>query len=139
HLHEMACPKRATVQVAFLCRAVYRLASRSALSVPPARRKRFEYGIELLDSCFFSTNHQTVASLYSPDAAARAHVHVMTTFRSQRLCSPDVIFVVRVATINESITAFHPPCQLKNSLFCGFAGRHHHPGRARFGKAAYQL
>src|SRR5688572_10513620 len=83
HLDKVAGTIRSAVQVALLGRAGPAVAAGSAGGGWEARRQRSEEGLQTLHHRWLPTNHQAIASLGTPNAAARAHVHVMQPARPQ--------------------------------------------------------
>src|SRR5262249_10764488 len=101
HLHEMTAAIRAAVQVTELRRATSLLASGRALTLAGAGRQGPEDRIEMLDHVRLAPDHHAVPALQSPDAAAGSDIHVMDSFGAKLLGSPDVVYVIRVAAVDE--------------------------------------
>ena len=60
-------------------------------------------GIEALHDLVLAADHQAVAALEAPDAAARAHVDVVEALRREALGARDVVLVVRVAAVDDGV------------------------------------
>src|SRR5689334_8779712 len=90
------------VQITLFGGAVQHFAPGRARQVAPTWRKCREDWIEMLDHTFFPANHHAVASLQSPYAAARSHVHIMDALRRQFPGPPDVIHVIGISAVNEN-------------------------------------
>src|SRR5438128_2730407 len=106
HFDEMPSSRRAAMDVTLFRSSSQLLAPWSAWNVTATRSERFEYGIELLDSLFGTTNHHAVAAIDSPDSAARAHVDVVNSPRLQLLGAANVVLEIRVAAVNEDVASF---------------------------------
>src|ERR1700680_3518241 len=97
---------RATVNVTMLgCPAQF-LPAGSSRNVAQARRQSFEDGIQTIERLFRAADHHAVAAFQTPDAAAGANVNVMDSSLFQFLRPPDVIFVIRVAAVNDDVACF---------------------------------
>ena len=59
--------------------------------------------IELLDDGRLPANHHAVPTLETPDASARPDVHVVEALRREFLRAPDVVDVVRIATVDQDV------------------------------------
>ena len=57
----------------------------------------------MLDDRRLTANHHAVATLETPDASARPHVHVVDALRGQLLRATDVVDVVRIAAVDQDV------------------------------------
>ena len=87
------------MQVALLGRAVS-VAARRCAAPRRARRQRREDRLEPRDRRVVAADHQAVAALEAPDAAADADIDVVDAARRKRLRAADVVDVVRVAAVD---------------------------------------
>jgi hypothetical protein len=92
------------MQVALLRSARCLVASRSTRYVTDAGRKCREDRIEVLYDIVLAANHHAIASLQTPHAAARAHVHIVDSLWHKFLRAPDVVHVIRIAPIDEDVS-----------------------------------
>src|SRR5690242_15201776 len=70
HLHEVASTVWSAVKVALLGSSPYFFSSRSASCCIDPRSQSREDRIEMFDNLVFTTNHEAIAAIQSPDAAA---------------------------------------------------------------------
>ena len=127
HLHEVAGAARAAMQVAALGGAAGRLASRRARRRLDARGESGEDRARAGERRpRLAADHQAVAPLQAPDAAARADVHVVDALRLQLGRAPDVVVVVGVAAVDHHVVAREERNQgAERRIDDG--RRHHHP------------
>jgi len=59
--------------------------------------------------------------------------------RLERAGAADVIFVVRIAAVDDRVAGLQAGRQLADHLFRGLAGRHHEPDGARQRQRAYEV
>src|SRR5438046_76053 len=85
HLDEVAGARGTAVEVAVLGGAADLLASRRPRDAPHAGRERPEDRVEALDDRPLATDHEAVAALEPPDAAARADVDVVNLLLAKHL------------------------------------------------------
>ena len=83
-----------------------------------------QYGIAL------TSDHQTITALDPPHAAARPHVDIANTLGLQFFGSPDIINIVRVASINDDVSLQHLAGKVMHSGLYRHCG-HHQPDSAR--------
>jgi hypothetical protein len=121
----MPGPVRAAVQEALLGGAARRQARRR-LGGALAGGDRQEDRVEALDRRVLAADHQAVAAVQAPDAAAGADVHVVQAVLFQRLRPGDVVQVVRVAAVDHHIVGLQQRDQLVQGLLHD-PGRHHDP------------
>ncbi len=138
HLDEMPGAVGTAVQVALLGSAVGRFPSRRAWNVADAGRQPLEDWIEPVDHVRFAADHHAVAAFQTPHAAARADIHVVNSLRSQFLCSPHIIDIVRIAPVDESIAGLEVSCQVGDG-FVHACRRDHQPDRARPFQLAHEI
>src|ERR1700694_5173436 len=79
------------------------VASRSARDVAASRRQCFEDRVEALHSFFRAANHHAIAAFQSPDAAAGADVDVVYALGGAEFGAANVIFEIRVATVDDGV------------------------------------
>ncbi len=127
----MAGAGGATVQVAFLGRALLPVAPRRALDITTSGRQRHEKRIETLHRLSRAADHQAVAALEAPDAAAGTHVHVMDPLLRQLARPPQVVLEVRVAAVDDDVARLEPLGQRHHRLVGRIARRYHDPGGPR--------
>src|SRR5579859_4948791 len=103
HLHEVAGAGRSAIKIALFGCAAEFFPARSAWNITHARSEGFEDGIKALHGFFWAAKHHAVSALQPPDAAAGADVDVMNAAVFQLLRPAHVIFIVRVATIDNDV------------------------------------
>src|SRR5208282_500842 len=94
HFHEMARSRRAAMEIPFLGRPPYLLASRRARDVTASGRQGLENGIKPPHGFQRAADHKAVTPVNPPDASARAHVQIMNAFSRELLRSPHVVFII---------------------------------------------
>src|SRR5580700_5563076 len=97
--------------------------ARGARNVAYARSQRLENRIEPLHRLFWSANHHAVTALQTPDPAAGAHVQIVNAFALELPRTPDVVFEIRIAAVDDGIPGLHGLRQLLHSLLGGTARR----------------
>jgi hypothetical protein len=92
-------------QCRYPCSAVPPSLSRPGVRGMVARAggERLEDRVEALHDLGLAADHQAVAALEPPDAAARAHVDVVDVLRLEPLRARDVVVVVRVAAVDDGV------------------------------------
>src|SRR5688572_12957393 len=126
----MACSAGPAMQVTHLSGATDVFASGCARNLPNARSKRQENRIKSPDRFGLSSNHHTIATLETPDAAARADINVMYLPGSQFPCAPNVVDVIGIAAIDKSVSGFHGGLNFADHVI-HHRGWNHEPNRAR--------
>src|SRR5271157_1599928 len=58
----------------------------------------------MLHDSFLTANHQAVAALETPNAAARSNIYVVNAFRFKFRSAPDIIMVVGIAAVDDNVT-----------------------------------
>src|SRR6266481_9643120 len=104
HLDEMTGPVGTTMQITLLGGAAEFLATGRARDVAAARRQGGENGIKTLHHIGLAADHHAVTAFKTPDAAACPDINVVNTTRREFLRAPDVVYVIRVSSINDGIT-----------------------------------
>src|SRR4029079_4925312 len=89
--------------VAEVRRALPRLAPGRRRDLALPRRQGAEDRIEALEHRWFACEHQAVAALAAPDAAAGAHVDEMDAVLGEVAGAGNVVVVVRVAAVDDGI------------------------------------
>ena len=79
-----------------------------------------------------------VAALQAQHAATGSHIDKVDLRLRQRIGTPDVIVVMRIAAINDDVTGTEQRRKLCDDAIDG-TGRHHQPERARRGQALDQI
>src|SRR5437667_6097020 len=77
HLDEVASAIGSTAEVALLGSSPHLLPSRCTWCCMNARSQSRKDRVEMLNYIFLTANHQTIATLESPDASTRANVNIM--------------------------------------------------------------
>src|SRR6185312_6648153 len=99
HLHEVAGAHRAAMQPAILRGALLAFAAGSWWNAAAAGRQRLPDGRQPLDRLGLAADHQAVAAVEAPHAAAGAGVDVEDAFLRQRAGAPHVVLVVGIAAV----------------------------------------
>src|SRR5206468_10011852 len=97
HLHEVAGTGGPAVQPALLLGCRVALASRSAHGGIDTRGERLEHRHQAPDGLVVAADHQAVAALAAPHAAADSDVHVVDALSAELTRAAEVVDVVRVA------------------------------------------
>ena len=87
--------------------------------------------LERLHGLAVAADHQAVADLEAPDAAARAGVDVADLLRSELDVAALVVVEVRVAAVDDRVARLEVLEQLCDLGLGRIAGRHHDPDRPR--------
>ncbi len=85
-----------------------------------------------------AADHQAVAALEAPDAAAGAHVDVVDALGGEFFGAADVVDVVGVAAVDEDVAGFEMRDDLGDGVVDGCGGDHE-PDGAGFGEFAEQV
>src|SRR5262249_56717279 len=105
---------------------------------PAPGSERFEEGIEMIDDLTFPADHLTVTTFESPHASARADIDVIEAPAFQLFCSPNVVYVVGVAAIDDDVARFHVSGEFLDGAV-NDGRRNHQPGRSRRSKFAHKI
>src|SRR5476649_272684 len=130
HLNEMAGAGRPAMEITVLDRATYLFPSRCTRDIAAPRSERLEDWVEVQYGIALASNHQTITALDPPHATARPHIDVANTFGPQFFGSPDIINIVRVASINDGVSLLHLAGKVMHSDLYRHRG-HHQPDSAR--------
>ena len=113
HLHVVAGAGRTHVRVAIL------------------RRQRGEDRLAVLHRRVAAADHQAVAVLQSPDAAARAAVDELDLRLGELAAAADRVVEVGIAAVDDDVAGGQHGSQRGDRLVDRIAGRHHDPDDAR--------
>ena len=100
--------------------------------------ERLEDRVEPLHRRVLAADHQAVAALQPPDAAARADIDVVDALRLQFGGAADVVVVVGVAAVDDDVVFIEQRQQLLEGLI-DRRGGHHQPDGARRGEFADEV
>src|SRR4051812_313819 len=131
HLHEVPGADRAAVQPAVLGGALLAFAAGRRWNAAAAGRQLLPEGRQPPDRLYVAADHQTVAAVEAPHAAAGAGVDVEDAIFRQCAGAPHVVLVVGVAAVDDDVSPFHPLAQRLHHAFRRIARGHHHPSRPR--------
>ena len=126
------------MQVTTLLRAQVAFAARGAVDGARTWGDRLQHRLDDLERGIVAADHQAVPALESENPAAGADVDVMDALLAERFGPPDVITVIRVATVDDDVALVEQPGQLLNGL-PGQPRRDHHPGHPRLGELPDEL
>ncbi len=99
----MAGAGRAAVEVSLFGRVRIALAARGALCRGEAGGKRLEDRIESGHSIVGAADHQAVATVQAPHAAAGAAVEVLDAELLEFVGAPDVVAIIGVAAVHHHV------------------------------------
>ena len=105
-------------------------AARRACDIAASRRKRLEDRIQVADGLSLAANHHAETTLETPHAAAGSNIEVMNTSRLEFFGAPDVVDVVRIASIHDDVALLHL-CAEAVECFVDRRRGHHQPCRPR--------
>ena len=83
----------------------------------------------MLDDILFAADHKTVPALGTPDSATRPDVDIVNTFALEFIGPPDVVNVMGVAPVDDSVALLHVSSNVVQRLI-DRRGRHHQPDNA---------
>ena len=109
-------------------------ARRTDVRIAVWRSQRLENGFAVAERRGRRTDHETVADRQAPDAAARAGVHELETLCLERLRPAHRVAEIRVATVDDDVSAGEMGHELLDRALHGWTGRHHHPGHTPTGE-----
>src|SRR5260221_117391 len=124
------------MDVTFFGRAAQFFATWSSRNATPAWRQRFKDWIKMIERLFRPSVNHALAAIQTPCPAAGTNVDVMYAAFFQLQRAPHVIFVIRVAAVNNDVTRFKSLRQSCDGLLGWIAGRDHDPrgaGLSQFG------
>ena len=64
----------------------------------------FKNGLQILNRCSRAADHQAVAALQTPNAAAGTYIDILNSLGRQFRAAPDVIDVVGIAAVDQDVT-----------------------------------
>jgi len=91
------------VKIALFGRTADLFPAGGARNIADSRRESGKNRIQPLDDLDFAANHHAITSLQTPDSSAGSHIDVVNLARSEFICPPDVIDVIRVPAVNEYV------------------------------------
>src|SRR5579885_2660525 len=100
HLYEMPRSRRPGVQITVLGCASDFLAPGCARNVAHPRSQSLENRFKTLKNLLTGANHQAVAALQSPHAAARPRIHIVNSPLGKLCGTPDVVFIEAVSPVD---------------------------------------
>src|SRR5664279_2908287 len=130
HLDEMAGSGRPAMEITLLDRATNLFPSRCTRDIADSRSKRLKDWIEVQYGIALTSDHQTITALDPPHAATRPHIDIANAFGLQFFGPPDIINIVRVASINDDISLLHLGGKVLHGDLYRRRG-HHQPDSAR--------
>src|SRR5581483_11019893 len=104
------------MQIAALGGAADLFTSGRARDIADTRSQGRENWIEVLDCLRLAANHQAVTALAAPDAAARAHVHVMNSFRRELLGAANIVDVIGIAAVDQNVAGIEVRQEIRDGL-----------------------
>ena len=99
--------------------------------VAVGRRERFEDRFVAPENFQVAADHQAVAELEAPDAAAGAGIDEMQLLRGEHGGAADVVVKVGIAAVDDRVAGLEQLRQLVDRAFGRIARGHHHPYAAR--------
>ncbi len=93
----------------------------------------------MVDDLFVAADHQTIAAVEAPHAAAGAGIDVVNALLLKRACAAHVVLVEAVAAVDDDVAGLQHAAQLPDRLLGRFAGRQHQPDGARRGELFHQI
>src|SRR5205814_7566423 len=91
------------VEIALVRRPCSRRALRRRRRGFLPRGERLEDRLEPLEGALGTADHEAVAALHSPDAAARPDVEIVKAAAGQRVAAADVVLEIAVAAVDENV------------------------------------
>src|ERR1700733_7634023 len=131
HLDEMPGTVRSGMDIAMLGARIAAVAARRALRIAEPRRQRLEDRIETIDDGFVAADHQAIAALETPHAAARADVDAVDVALFQHLGAADVVLPKRVAAVEHDVAWIEQLAELPDRVLRDLTRGQHDPDRAR--------
>ena len=117
------------MQIAVLRRASELLPARRARKVAAFGGNRFENRVEVLHGFLFAADHQAVAAVQAPNAAACPAVDVMDALRLEFARAPAVIAEVRIPAVDDDVVFLQMRHECLDDLV-RHSGRNHDPRSA---------
>src|SRR5579872_3700065 len=103
HLDEMTRSAGAAMHVAALRPRVAAIATGGARNVAGTGSERGEDRVETLDRRLVAADHEAIAALQPPDAAAGADIDVMDASFLQRFGAADIVLVEAIAAVDDDV------------------------------------
>src|SRR5207249_10348308 len=97
----MSCAGWATIEIAKLCGTFHSLSAWCFRNLARAWRKGGEDWVESLRGRLIAADHHAIAALQTPNPATRSRIQIMDSARLKHLAPTHVIFVKRIAAIND--------------------------------------
>src|SRR5258708_39694469 len=104
HLDEMTGATWAAVQVALFGGTPDLVPADGARNIAYSRSEGGENWIEPLDDLGLTPNHHAVTSLQTPNSSAGSDIDVVDLLGSELPCTPEIIDVIRIPTVNEDVS-----------------------------------
>ncbi len=95
-----------------------------------ARRKRRQHRLDPCEVRLLATCHQAVAALEPEHPTARAHIHIVNARRLQLAGTPNVIVIMRVATVDDDVARLQQRLEVGDHRL-DHRRRHHQPDDPR--------
>src|ERR1700688_2158234 len=131
HLDEVPGAGGTAMQVSKGGGALLALAARRGRDRSLARRQRLPDRVEALDRVARAADHQAVAAVDAPDAAAGAGVEIVDALARQLACAAHVVLVIRVAAVDHRVAGLEMTGKRADRPLGDLAGGEHQPDRAR--------
>ena len=87
----------------------------------------------------WTADHQAVAALRAPDAAARADIEIVDATGRERRRAADVVFEMAVAAVDDGVALLQLFGKARDGLLGRIAGWHHQPDGARRREPRHQV
>ena len=139
HLDEMPGAVRPGMEIALAGTRVAAFAVRASARSPLPRRERAENRVEPFDHLLLAADHQAIAALQPPDAAAGADVEIVDAALPQRGGAADVVLPERVAPVDDGVAGREQAFELRDRGLGHGARRQHQPDDPRRGQALHQV
>src|SRR5262245_54460461 len=81
-----------------------------------------------MDHIGVAPDHHAVASFEPPYAPTCANIHIMDSLRSEFLCPPNIVYVIRVSSVDECVSGIETIRELRDSVVDDRC-RNHQPDR----------
>jgi hypothetical protein len=107
--------------------------------VARTRRECAEHRIEPRDHVLLAADHQAIATLQPPHAAAGTDIEIMDAAFLQARRTRDVVLPERVAAVDDGVVLREQAGELRDRLFGDLAGRQHQPHGARRRQPLHQI
>src|SRR5207302_9502405 len=107
------------------------LASSGSRGSARSRSQRRKNWVEPRDDVGLASDHPAVTSLECPNSSAGSHVHIMDLSRGELLCAPEIVYVIRVAAVDENDAGLQVRSKIGDGVVDN-SRRYHQPNRSRF-------